>query len=105
MRLRYTPAAICDLQEVESYIRDVLMNPDAAASVVASIADSCAKLKEQPYMGGELRQKLDRNIDGRFLICNKNIIIYDVDEAVSVLRVLDTRTDYAKVLVSELLSK
>lgn len=105
MKLRYTPAAICDLEEVESYIRDVLMNPDAAANIIGIIADSCAKLKEQPYMGGELRQKLNREMDGRFLICQRYIVIYEVDEAVSVLRVLDTRTDYAKVLISELSSK
>ena len=105
MKLRYTPAAICDLEEVESYIRDVLMNPDAAANIIGNIADSCSKLKGQPYMGGELRQKLNREMDGRFLICQRYIVIYDVDEAVSILRVLDTRTDYAKVLLSELSSK
>ena len=76
------------------------MNPDAAASIVAGIAGTCSKLKEQPYMGGELRQRLKRDMDGRFSICGKYIVIYDVDEAVSILGVLDTRTDDIKVLFS-----
>ena len=101
MKLRYTPAAILDLQEIRDYIRDVLLNPDAAQNVLKNIADSCGKLKNQPYMGIELRKKLGREIDGHCIITGKYIVIYDVDEAVSILRVLDTRTDYVKVLLAE----
>ena len=35
-------------------------------------------------------------------ICEKHIIIYDVDDAISILRVLDTRTDYIRAILSEL---
>ena len=101
MKLRYTPAAMLDLQEIRDYIQDVLMNPDAAANVISQIAASCAKLKEQPYMGIELRKKLGRELDGWCMIAGKYIVIYEVDEAVSVLRVLDTRTDYLRILLSE----
>jgi len=101
MKLRYTPAAILDLQEIRDYIQDVLMSPDAASNTLTSIANSCGKLKEQPYMGVELRKKLGRELDGYCIITGKYIVIYDVDEAVSVLRVLDTRTDYVKVLLAE----
>lgn len=101
MKLRYTPAAIMDLQEIRDYIRDVLMNPDAAQNVVKSIADSCSRLKDQPYIGVDLRKKLNREIDGYCIITGKYIVIYEVDESVSVLRVLDTRTDYVKVLLAE----
>lgn len=30
MKLRYTPAAMMDLEEIKSYIADTLLNPDAA---------------------------------------------------------------------------
>lgn len=101
MKLRYTPAAILDLQEIRDYIRDVLMNPNAAQNVIKSISDSCSRLKDQPYIGVELRKKLNREIEGYCMITGKYIVIYEVDEAVSVLRVLDTRTDYVKVLMAE----
>lgn len=102
MKLRYTPAAIYDLQEIEQYIRDTLLNPDAAAHILTRIAKTCALLKDQPNMGQTLRDKLGRDIEGRYLICEKHIIIYDVDDAISILRVLDTRTDYIKAILSEL---
>lgn len=101
MKLRYTPMAILDLQEIRDYIQDVLMNPDAAQNVLKHIADSCAKLKDQPHMGVELRKKLNREMDGYCIITGKYIVIYDVDEAVSILRVLDTRTDYVRILLAE----
>ncbi len=101
MKLRYTPAAILDLQEIHDYIRDVLLNRDAARNVLAGIASSCSKLKSQPLMGTELRKKLNREIDGYCIVTGKYIVIYDVDEAVSILRVLDTRTNYVKVLLAD----
>ena len=51
MKLRYTPAAILDLQEIRDYIQNVLANPEAAQSILSGIAKSSSKLKEQPYMG------------------------------------------------------
>lgn len=104
MKLRYTPAAICDLEEIEAYIRDTLQNPDAAMSTITSIANSCALLKDQPQMGGELSKKLNREIEERFIICGKHMVIYDIDEAASIIRVLDTRTDYLTIILSELMS-
>lgn len=101
MKLRYTPAAILDLQEIRDYIQDALLNPDAAQKVLKNIANSCGKLKSQPYMGVELRKKLRREIDGYCIITGKYIVIYDVDEAVSILRVLDSRTDYVKVFLAD----
>ena len=44
MKLRYTPAAMVDLEEIKSYIADTLLNPDAAANLMASIAEVCACL-------------------------------------------------------------
>ena len=98
MKLRYTPAAICDMDEIDDYIRHTLMNPDAARRVLSSIASDCARLKEQPGLGVELRQKTGREIKGRGLISGKYLVIYEVDEVVSILRVLDTRMDVVRIL-------
>ena len=102
MKLRYTPAAIADLEAIKSYIADTLLTPDAAANLMASIAAACALLKDQPSLGPELRHKLHREIDERFLIHKKYMIVYEVTDTVSILRVLDTRTDYLNVLLHEL---
>ena len=101
MKLRYTPAAILDLQEIRNYIRDTLLNPDAAQNVIAKIAASCARLKEQPYMGIELRKKLNREMEGYCIVVGNYIVIYNIDEMISIVRVLDTRTDYMTILFSD----
>ena len=67
MKLRYTPAAICDLAEMEGYIRDTLQNPEAALRIITGIAADCARLKAHPSLGPELAQKLRRQVPGRYL--------------------------------------
>lgn len=98
MKLRYTPAAICDLDEIRDCVSHTLMNPDAARRIIASIARDCARLKEQPGLGVELRRKTGREIEGQALISDKYLVIYEVGESVSILRVLDTRTDVVHIL-------
>lgn len=98
MKLRYTPAAIHDLDEIESYIRDTLQNPEAALDAIGQIADALELLKEQPYLGLELGKKIGRELQERYLISGNYIAIYAIDDAISVLRILDTRTDYMRVV-------
>lgn len=100
MKLRYTPEAMADLLEIEDYITNTLLNPDAAKNVIGRIASSCVKLKEQPYMGVELRRKIGRDVDGYCLISGMYMVVYDVEtDAVSIIRVLDTRTDYIRAIL------
>ena len=98
MILRYTPQAMLDLEEISSYIAIELQNPEAAKHVIASIAKDASLLKSQPYLGVELRKKIGRDIDGHALISGKYILIYEVTDAISILRVLDTRVDYLRVI-------
>ncbi len=98
MKLRYTPEAICDLDRIKDYITNRLMNPTAAKNIIRSISDTCKQLKTQPHMGMELRKKTGREIEGYCLISGVYVIIYDVNEAVSILRILDTRVDYMRIL-------
>jgi len=98
MNLRYTPQAILDLEEIEAYIRDVLYNPDAAIRIITSIAQDASRLKENPYLGFDLSAKTGQDVKGRGLVSGKYLIIYDVDACVSILRILDTRVDYLRMI-------
>ena len=98
MRLRYTPQAILDLEEIRDYITLELQNPEAAKNIIRTIAKDTASLKERPYLGVELCKKTGRDIDGRALITGKYMVIYDVEEDISILRVLDTRVDYLRMI-------
>ena len=98
---RYTPAAREDLRELHGYIARELQNPAAADRTVLSVLESCSRLKEQPLMGPELSRRIGRTTDLRYLICGKRIAFYRIEhDVISVLRILDGRTDYLRILFS-----
>ena len=98
MKIRYTPQAILDLEEIRDYISLELQNPEAAQNIIRSIAKDTAALKDMPWLGVELRKKTGRDIAGRALISGKYMVIYEIEEEISVLRVLDTRVDYLRMI-------
>ena len=99
MKLRYSPAAREDLRELHGYIARELQNPAAADRTVLSVLESCSCLKEQPLMGPELSRRIGRTTDLRYLICGKRIAFYRIEhDVISVLRILDGRTDYLRIL-------
>ena len=53
-------------------------------------------------MGASLEAKTDNTTDMRYIICEKWIAFYQVDEdAISVARILDGRQDYLRILFDE----
>lgn len=102
MKLKYTPEAISDLQETKTYISRVLHNPTAANRITKSILDQCSQLKEHPNLGVSLSAKLDMDTDLRYLICENHLPIYRIaDDWVMIVRILDGRTDYLRLLFRE----
>lgn len=102
MRLRYTPKSRQDLLELKEYISTELCNPSAAEHIVSGILKSCAKLKEQPGMGLRLAQKTGRDTELLYIITGKHLVFYRIEKNdISVIRILDSRTDYLKVLFGE----
>ncbi len=49
MRLRYTPRARADLQDISAYIRE--RSPSAARAVIAAIRRTVSGLASFPYLG------------------------------------------------------
>ena len=102
MRIRYTPEAIRDLQEMRRYISKTLHNPKAADRIAKAILDTCSALKQQPQMGASLEAKIGQSTDLRYLICEKRIAFYRVeDEVISIARIIDGRQDYLHILFGE----
>ncbi len=101
MRVHWRPAAIADVRDILSYIKNRLKNPSAAKAMGARILDSIALLQENPYMGALLCDKLDldEGVKYRYLIVSKQIIFYKVTEdVIEIIRVLDACTDYLSAL-------
>ena len=101
MIIKYTPQAQSDLQEIRDYISDVLKNPTAAKNVTGKIIRSCHLLSGQPHMGMSLQSKTGRDTPYRFLVCDNHIAIYEIEaDCVCILRILDGRTDYMRIVFS-----
>lgn len=105
MKLRYTPEAISDLQEIKRYIKDTLHNPIAALRISKAMIDACSSLKSFPKMGISIESKTGFEIDLRMLTCESWVAVYrieDESDMISVARIMDARQDYMCILFGEL---
>ncbi len=99
MKLKYTPEAIADLQNTKAYISDVLHNPKAAKRITKQILDMCGSLKDHPNLGMSLKAKTDIDTDLKYLLCENLLAFYRIEgDWVMVVRILDGRTDYMRVI-------
>ena len=99
MRLEYAPEALEDIQETKRYIATVLKNRSAASRVAKMLVRNCKQLKEQPYLGMAVEARTGYSSDMRYLICESWLAFYRIqDGTVQIVRVIDGRTDYVRVL-------
>ena len=97
MKLRYTPEALCDLQEIKRYIKSELHNPTAANRITKAILDG--QLKQFPDMGVSIQAKTGYETDLRMLGVESYIALYHIEtEVVSVGRIINGRQDYIRIL-------
>ena len=104
MKLRYTPQAIRDLREIQTYIADILHNLPAARRIAKEILDACAALKRFPELGRSIHEKTGFETDLRMLVCGKQIALYRIDadcDTVSVARIVHARQDYIRILFGD----
>ena len=99
MKLRYTPEALRDLQEIKRYIKSELHNPTAANRITKAILDGCARLKQFPELGVSIAANTGCETDLRMLVVEGYIALYRIEpETVSVSRVINARQDYIRIL-------
>lgn len=99
MKLRYTPEAIADLQEIKQYMKDALRNSQAADRITKMILDGCAQLKMFPQSGASIKALTGQETDLRMLVCENYIALYRIDaDTVSIARIISAKQDYMRVL-------
>lgn len=99
MNLRYSPVALDDLRRIRGYLRDELVQPQAAQRIPADIVHRCSQLKNTPLLGPALQPRVRRPTDLRYLVCGSHIAFYRVGpDTVFVLRVLHVRQDFIRAL-------
>ena len=99
MTIRYSPAAREDLRALRRYLADEFGAAVADRSVRKIVAD-ISLLKLQPNLLRPLADKIGRATNYKYFLCGRySIAITEhAPRVISVLRILDGRTDYATTI-------
>ncbi len=101
-KIRFTPQAIADLEEIKRYISVDLFNPQAAAELVELVFEKIRTLASLPQTGARLRTDISILKTYRFLPCKNYLVFYRAEEKfVSVIRILYARRDYLGLLETD----
>ena len=101
-KVRYSPEAVNDLDEIWAYISDELQNPESALKTVNGVMDTVDRLNDFPEMGPPLSSVTNIESMFRFLVCGSYIAFYHLDgNAVSIDRILYGKRDYIRILFEE----
>lgn len=98
-KIKYSPMALKDLDEIWEYITEELMNPSAAENTVNGIMDSIDALEDFPEAGAKLLFNGDLDSGYRFVIYKNYMSFYHIQsDGIYVDRVIYGKRDYMKVL-------
>ena len=95
----FSPKASEDLDAIKAYIESELCSPKAANEKVLEILDAIDNLTVFPEIGPSLKGKVDSLGRYRCLSVSNCIVFYRVElDKVFIVRILNSRIDYLKVL-------
>jgi len=101
-KIRFTPQAVADLDEIKRYISCDLFNPQAATALLALIFEKIRTLAALPQTGARLRTDIPSLKTYRFIPCKNYLVFYRTEEKyVSIIRILYARRDYLVLLDSD----
>lgn len=97
--IKFSPAAINDLQQIKAYIKDELCNEQAAVSTIVIIMEHINRLGRFPNSGASLDSIIDFNTNYRFLVCGNYTAFYRIENnTVLIVRILYGRRDFMRIL-------
>ena len=97
MEIKFTPEAHIDLIGIYHYVKKD--GEQIAKNQITCIYDGIEKLGLFPNMGAALQKHVERPTRLRYLVINKvYIVIYDVTDAVEIIRVFRKDQDFISIL-------
>ena len=88
-----------DLINIQTYIRDELLSPDASKRILGELKKAIISLQDMPERGKPLDSVLSVHTEYRYLFCERYRIFYLSDgDTVEIIRILHTLQDYMRVL-------
>ena len=98
----YSPKAIADIERIRDYIRDALLNPEAADRIVCAIFDAGDTLAKNPRPGARFRSDLELLKYYRYLPVERCMLVFRVqNDRVGVVRVLHELQDSISILLRD----
>lgn len=100
-RIRYTPLAFDDLDEIDDYISVTLANPRAALALMDEIEISISRLKKYPFIGSKVEDVCLASKGYRKLAVGNYLIFHLVNEVqreVVIMRVIHGTREYRDLL-------
>ncbi|MFR9145506.1 MAG: type II toxin-antitoxin system RelE/ParE family toxin [Mediterraneibacter sp.] len=99
MELYYTPKARNDLLQIKESIIEKFDDENLAKKILRKMTETVRQLITFPYLGQELSGITGIYTDYRCLFCEKNYVFYRIEaDRVCVIRVLNERQDYMRIL-------
>ncbi len=103
-KLVVAPQAMLDIDKIGTYIREDLKAPEAAKALIARILNAVGRLKDFPFSGEKIKFTYIPDCNVRRVIVENYIVLYraeELNDTVSVLRILYGGTDYLNYLKFE----
>ncbi len=100
-RIRYTPLAYEDLDDIDTYISTVLLSPQAALKLLNEMEESINRLKEFPFIGSEVNDPYLASRGYRKLIIQNYLVFHLVDQMqkeILIMRVMYGAREYRNLL-------
>ena len=105
-KIKYLPIALQDLIETAEYITFILLNPEAADSLLDEIDRSVNQLKAFPFVGALYKSKRKRKQQYRMIFIRNHTVYYAViDDSVVIQRILYKRRNIKNLLEEEIKNK
>lgn len=102
VKIRYSPEAKRDMEEIRSHISDELHSPAAARNTIKTIFDRISSLKRHPFIGEALDDFITVKTDYRKLVCGNYIAFYRIEKGyANIIRVLYGPLDYLHTLFGD----
>ncbi len=102
LSIRLAPKALSDLKDIKCYVSEDLLNPQAAADLMALIFEKIRILGSFPLTGAQLRSDISVLKGYRFLRARNYLVFYRTEDSfISIIRVLYARRDYLALLAPD----
>ncbi len=98
MRINLSPEALSDLRKLKESIATEF-GSESAKKILSKITDSIRNLERFPNAGIDVAAKYNVPCNYKCLVASKNYIFFRIDgDTVHIVRVLDERQDFMRVL-------